>query len=162
MSKKSKKVLKSKKTFSGMQIMLFVLAFAAVGAVAVWQSLAAPHNGGGKPKPGGGTGTISLVMVSDANSDGSPNFGDKVTFNVSTPSTIYPWVTLKCYVNGALVMQTSNGIFATSLGQNFNLGPTPSWPSGPADCTATLQNWDNYSKRGSITDITSMSFRVNA
>jgi hypothetical protein len=48
MAKKSKSVLKTKTTFSGMQIMLFVLAFAAVGAVAIWQSLAAPANGNGK------------------------------------------------------------------------------------------------------------------
>jgi hypothetical protein len=42
MAKKSKSLLKSKQTFSGLQVMLFVLAFASVGAVAVWQSLAAP------------------------------------------------------------------------------------------------------------------------
>ncbi|HET6863763.1 MAG TPA: hypothetical protein VFH37_00990 [Candidatus Saccharimonadales bacterium] len=38
--------LRRKKTFSGAQVLLFTLAFAAVGAVAIWQSFAAPANGG--------------------------------------------------------------------------------------------------------------------
>ncbi|MBX4196932.1 hypothetical protein KW801_00030 [Candidatus Saccharibacteria bacterium] len=59
---KKQSFLKTKKSFSGVQILLFVLAFAAVGAVAIWQSYAAPANkGGGHVKPSGQTltGTIT-------------------------------------------------------------------------------------------------------
>jgi hypothetical protein len=115
-------------------------------------------NGGGKP--GGGTGTMSLVLLDST--DGVPHFGQKVTFDVSTDATTYPWVTLKCFQNGSQVYQASRGIFPTSLGQEFTLGPTPSWQGGDADCTAFLEDWDSYSKRGSIQTLASMSFHVYA
>ncbi|HET6863761.1 MAG TPA: hypothetical protein VFH37_00980, partial [Candidatus Saccharimonadales bacterium] len=125
-----------------------------------WAAFAAPH----KPGSGGGSGTISLVMVTDQNGDGLPNYNDVVTFAVSTSSTTQPYVTVKCSQNGNLVYQQSSGIFATSLNQNFTLGKTTAWQGGAADCTATLQNWDNFAKRGTkgIIDITSITFHVNA
>lgn len=43
---KKQSYLKKKQTFSGAQVLLFVSIFAVVGAVAIWQSLAAPHNKG--------------------------------------------------------------------------------------------------------------------
>jgi len=122
----------------------------------------AAKGGGGKPgggSTGSGGGTINLVMVNDRNGDGVPSFYDIVTFNVSTSATVYPYVTLKCYQNGTLVLKTSNGIFPTSLGWDFQLGPSPAWQSGAADCTATLEDWDNYPK--SITPLASTSFAVN-
>jgi hypothetical protein len=116
-----------------------------------------PKGGGGKPSHGG-TGTISLVLLDST--DGMAHYGQRVTFTVSTTSTAYPWVTVKCY-QGGLVYQASNGIFATSLNQVFTLGPTTNWQGGAADCTAYLENWDSYSKNGSITTITSMAFHVD-
>jgi hypothetical protein len=122
------------------------------------------HGGSGGGKPGGGSGTrgsLAVAMVIDNNTDGVPSFGDTVTFTVSTTATAYPWVTLRCNQNGTLVSQESNGIFATSLSRDFTLGPTSLWPSGAATCTATLENWDSYSKNGSITVLASTSFPVN-
>lgn len=140
---------------------------AALGALVltlVPVALAAKPSGAGGGKPGGGGttggGTLSLVLLNST--DGLPHFGQKVTFNVSTTATTKPWVTLKCSQNGALVYKQSNGIFATSLGQVFTLGPTPSWQGGEADCTATLENWDSYSKNGKITALASIGFRVYA
>ena len=73
----------------------------------------------------------------------------KVTFDVYTTATQYPWVTVDCYdANGSWVYHASNGIFPSSLGQVFTLGSNI-WLSGEADCTAWLQNWDNDGgKRG--------------
>ena len=34
------------------------------------------------------------------------------------------------------------------------------WQGGDADCTATLEDWDSYSKNGSITPLASMTFPV--
>lgn len=114
--------------------------------------------GGGGTTSGGSGGTISLVLLNST--DGLPHFGQNVTFNVSTTATTRPWVTLKCYVGGTLVDKDSNGIFAGSLDQIFTLGGTQLWQSGAGDCTATLENWDAYSKNGSITTLASMSFHV--
>jgi hypothetical protein len=114
-------------------------------------------NGGGKPTSG--TGTIRLVPLDST--DGMAHYGQRVTFAVWTTSTYYPWVTVKCYQGGGLVYKASNGIFGTSLNQVFTLGPTPNWQGGAADCTAYLENWDSYSRNGSIRTITSMPFHVD-
>ena len=117
----------------------------------------------GKPTGGGTTSgsSLSWAMVTDKNRDGAPSFGDTVTFNVQTSATAYPWVTVTCKQNGTQVYQASRGIFATSLSEDFTLGPTGLWTSGAADCTATLENWDSYSKNGTITPLASISFAVN-
>ena len=121
------------------------------------------RGGGGKPGGGGsttgGSGSISLVMVNDVGTSGT-SLGDTVTFNVSTTATTKPWVTVKCFQNGTLVSKESNGIFPTSLDQIFTLGPTGFWQGGAASCTATLENWDGYSKNGAITALGSMSFQA--
>jgi len=113
------------------------------------------RNTGGGGTTGGSGGTISLVLLNST--DGLAHFNGLATFNVSTSATSQPWVTVKCY-RGSLVYQESNGIFATSLDRIFTFGPTPDWPGGDADCTATLENWSSYPK--SITVLASMSFHV--
>ena len=136
-----------------------VLAVVAALCLAIAPAaLAAKGSGGGKPAPAP-NGTISLVLLTST--DGLPHVGQKVTFDVSTTATNQPWVTLSCYRNGALVYKTSNGIFATSLNDVFTLASN-SWTSGAADCTAWLQNWDGYSKRGTIQNLASTSFHVEA
>jgi hypothetical protein len=104
----------------------------------VGSTLAAKGGGGGKPpKPGaGGTGTITMAMVDPA--DPVANWGDWVTFTVSTTATSEPWVNLKCWQNGTLVAEGWNGYFDRSLtGRNFGLY-SPSWSGGAAECTAYL------------------------
>ena len=143
-------------TFSGMQVMLFVLAFAAVGAIAVWQSLAAPHSGGGGKTSGG---TLSLRMVLDQNSDGMPNWNDEITFDVSTTATDKPWVKLNCYQNGNWVSTATAGFFpAYAWAPNFTLA-SGSWTSGAGDCTATLYM---VTSNGRSKDLGTLSFHVNA
>lgn len=115
----------------------------------------AGNNGGGVT----GGGTISLVLLNST--DGLPHFGQKVTFAVSTTVTSQPWVVAKCYQSGVLVYSQANGIFPTSLGQIFTLGPTPAWSGGAADCTAYLQDWTRYSK-GKVVTLASMNFQVYA
>ena len=117
------------------------LVAAFIIALALVPTGLAGKGGGGKPGGGntGGTGTISLVLLNST--DGLAHYGQKVTFAVSTTATSQPFVVLKCYRSGTLVYELANGIFPTSLGQVFTLGPTPSWSSGAADCTASLQNW---------------------
>ena len=135
-----------------LQIAALVLAL-----VLVPFAFAAKGNGG-KPSSGGGTGTISLHLLNST--DGLAHVGQKVTFDVSTTATQYPWVTVDCYdASGAWVYHASNGIFPTSLNQVFTLASN-TWMSGDANCTAWLQNWDNYSKHGTITNLASTTFHV--
>jgi hypothetical protein len=142
---------------------------ALLAAVIVVFSLAiVPAALAGKPGPGGGGGTgtsggkLSVVMVKDVNGDGAPNYGDTITFSVSTTATAMPYVTVDCYQGGTLVYQASNGIFSISLNQLFFLGGTTAWQSGAASCTAYLQDWDSYSKHHTVTNLASMSFSVGA
>ena len=145
---------------------LAVLALALVpapGLAAKGGAAGKPGGGGGGGKPGGGGGgtcTISVVLLNST--DGVPHYGQQVTFAVSTTATRYPYVTLKCSRAGGLVYEASKGIFPTSLRQTFTLGPTGNFTGGDADSTATLQNWDSYSKNGSITALASTTFHVYA
>jgi hypothetical protein len=142
--------------------LVMVLAAAALVISAVSGAALAKGPGGGKGHhtTTGGTGTISLVLLDST--DGVAHFGQHVTFTVSTSATQYPWVDLQCFQNGGLVYREDNGIFPTSLGEVFTLGPTQLWTGGAADCTATLQDWDSYSKNGNITNITSIPVQVAA
>ena len=122
-------------------------------------TLGKPSGGGGGGKRGGGGttttggGTIELVLLNST--DGLAHVRQDVTFNVSTTATVAPFVTLRCYQNGTLVLKSSNGMFVTSLDQIFTLASN-SWLSGEAECTATLENWDN----GGVVALASMSFHV--
>jgi hypothetical protein len=147
-----------------MKIRKLTPAGVVLGGIALVASLSlVPAAFAGKPTGGGAGsgGTISLAMVHDANGDGLPNVLDKITFAVSTTATTKPWVTVTCDQGGTMVYKASNGIFATSLNQVFTLGSN-SWMSGAASCTAYLQDWSSYSKRGTITNLASMSFSVGA
>ena len=101
--------------------------------------------------------TIDLVVL---DSTAEPHFGGHVTFDVRTDATAYPWVTLQCDQNGVKVYENSRAMYLTLSGRTFTLGPNPAWQSGGADCTATLENWDEYSNRGKITPLASRTFAV--
>jgi hypothetical protein len=110
------------------------LAVAAVAVVlaASFGSLALAQ-GKGKGKGNNPTASVAftLGMVTDNNSDGLPNWGDQVTFNVSTPDTNDPHVQLICSQNGEVV-----------YGASWPITPVLTlrsdvWQGGAADCTAT-------------------------
>jgi hypothetical protein len=148
---KSKSIKQRK--FSLNHLVVTALVFGLVGGAVGWAAFAAPHNGGK------GSGTISLVMVSDVNGDGSPNYGDVVTFKLNT-SLAYPWVEAVCGQNGTIVYQQYSGFYASNSGsQNFALGPTEKWQGGAADCTASLLT---YSSTGKQQTVSSITFHVNA
>ena len=116
---------------------------------------------GGGGKPSGGV-TIRLVLPpdTDKNADGLANFGDTVSFNISTTATTQPFVNLLCYQNGALVANGWRGYFVGSLdypNRGFGLN-SGAWQSGAADCTAYLKY---YSSNGKINTVASISFQVN-
>jgi hypothetical protein len=147
------------------KIVLTIVAIAALALAATPAFAGKPGGGGGGGKPGGGSttgggGTISLApLVQDANGNGRPNHGDVVTFTISTTATIEPYVNLKCYQNGALVLNGWQGYFdgALNSSRDFGLG-SGGWQSGASDCVAALVM---YSGKG-WSQLASTSFRVDA
>jgi hypothetical protein len=132
-------------------VALLLVAFSGVATAA---------KGSGGKSAGGGTSTISLApLVFDANGNGLPDYGDVVTFNVSTTATTQPYVNLECYQGGVLVLSGWDGYFASALNTSWDFGlGSGAWQGGAADCTA----WAGmYTKRGWST-IASTSFHVNA
>jgi hypothetical protein len=118
------------------------------------------HGGGGTTGSGGGS--LSLKMVIDANSNSLPNYGDQVTFNVSTTVTDKPYVVLGCTQGGGSVYQSSFtvGFFADYPWpwlQTYTLS-SQTWTGGAANCTATLQ----YNTGSKWAVITSLNFDVRA
>ncbi len=124
-------------------------AFAAKGGQG---AAGGTHHGGGGTT---GSGTISLALMNGAT---EAHFGNQVTFNIATTDTAYPFVHLTCTKNGSKVLEGWQGFFPTALGnQWFYLGPTPSWASGAADCTANLEK---STTKGGWTVLASTSFHV--
>lgn len=95
-------------------------------------------NGGGKPGGGGtsGSGTLALVMVTDNNGNGAPNWGETISFTVTTSET-KPFVELKCY-QGSQVYGASVGFFDAYPWEKSFLLSSGAWSSGAATCTAKI------------------------
>jgi len=126
---------------------LAVAALTTLGASA--PALAAKGSGGGKPAGGSTSSSLKLAtpLVYDANGDTLPNWGDTVTFDISTTSTTPPYVDLVCTQNGATVLGATSGFFDGYLWpwtKDMNLA-SQSWTGGAADCTATLYTYNGKS-----------------
>lgn len=117
----------------------------------------AAKGGGGKPSGAAGTGTISLALMDGAT---EARYGARVTFDISTTATPYPYVHLTCFQSGAKVLESRQGFFPTALGDEWlYLGPSPAWQGGAADCTANLEK---STSRGGWSVLGSTSFPVGA
>jgi hypothetical protein len=113
---------------------------------------------GNRPSGGGSSSITGPVMVVDNNGNGLANWGDTVTFNMSTTATAQPYVHLVCSGNG-IGYDSWKGVFAGSLDTNWNFVlSSGGWASGAGDCTATL---GMYTKRG-FNQLASTSFHVDA
>ena len=133
-----------------------LIALLVVGLMA-GSVLAAKPTAAGGPKGGGGTGTISLALMDGAT---EARYGARVTFNISTTATAYPYVHLMCSQSGTLVLESRRGFFPTALGDEwFYLGPTTAWQGGAADCTANLEK---STSRGGWSVLGTTSFPVGA
>lgn len=123
-----------------------------------------PSSGGGGGGKGGGGSTsgggsaLSLKLVTDVNGNGAPDFGDTVTFNVST-SASWPSVQLDCFQNGGLVYTATRGFYPTYMWSDDYPLDGGYWTGGAASCTATLYTTN---KNGSSTTLASVSFPVGA
>jgi hypothetical protein len=119
-----------------------MVAPSSVTADATAATAARGGTGGGK-KPGsgggttGGSGSLAVVMVVDNNGNTAPNWGDTVTFTLSTTATS-PFVQLDCYQGSTWVFTGSVGYFdAYPWAKQFVLWSNY-WAGGAASCTAKL------------------------
>ena len=119
-------------------------ALIATLVVGLMAGTAFAARGGGGGKPGGGStggGTISLALMDGAI---EAHFAGRVSFTVATAATPYPYVHLICKQNGVMIGEGRTGFFPTAIGNEwFYLGPTETWPTGSAECTAQLEKYSN-------------------
>ncbi len=161
---KKQSYLKKKQSFSGAQVLLFVLIFAAVGTVAIWQSLAAPHNGKGGGGSGNYTSSLSYKMVADKNVDGLPNWDDSIALVESTnyvdPGGNGPWASLTCSQNGTVVYSATTGYgpgYPWPWTRDSMELKSTAWTGGAADCSAKLY----YASGKKYPTLATTSFHVN-
>ena len=126
-------------------------------------ALAARKPGGGKPGGGGttgGSGSLAVRMVTDNNANGLPNWGDRVTFDISTTATTQPHVGLKCSQNGVIVYSAASGFYPEYPwpGTEIMTLSSVAWTGGSASCTATLY----YISGTSTVNLTTLTFTTGA
>ena len=103
----------------------------------------------GGSKNGNDNSSFILVMYADINGNTLPDWGDTVTFNVSTTATTEPHVDLTCSRNGDVVYGATTGYYASypwPWTQFMTLSST-AWQSGAADCTAELYYFSGKNAR---------------
>lgn len=139
-----------------------------VTLVLVPAALAGKPTAGGSGGGGGGhkatsyTGSFvgtNPVMVSDANGNNAPDYGDGITFTVTSNSTYYS-VELDCSQNGAVVFRQVVGFgLGWTWSQTYTLRSNM-WTGGGANCTAVLfaSNADGSNRQ----NLASLSFAVGA
>lgn len=133
-----------------------------ISAVAALCMALAPAALAAKRGSGGSTSSsiTGPVLISDANGNGLPNWGDSVTFNVSTTATTQPFVRLNCYQNGTWAYTSTVGYYPSYPWDQYFTLMSGDWTSGAADCTATLYSVNNKTLKE--TDLATLSFHVYA
>lgn len=116
--------------------------------------------GGGGGTTSGGSSSLTLAMVNDLNGNGTPNWGDTITFNVSTTATTSPELKLTCYQGGVAVYWTQTAYYAGYPFPWTQIMTLKSgmWTGGAADCTAVLY----YSSGKKTVTLTTLGFHVDA
>jgi hypothetical protein len=124
----------------------------------VTASVAMAAGGGGKPSS-----SPSWISLSSTGGAATTNVtGSGVTLFEGTTAVTRPFVHLKCYQGGSLVLQAWEAVFSTPTGSASFTFSSPAWQSGAAaDCTAYLENWDQYGTKGKVSTLASTNFQVN-
>lgn len=136
-----------------------LVACLALGAMGT-SSFAGKGGGGGKPRPSSSSSSLKVVMVKDVNLDGAPNWGDTITFDISTTATSQPNVSLQCSQGGVVVYGATAGFYDAypwPWTQQMSLSST-AWASGAANCVAVLQQYSGTR----VIDLTSIAFTAGA
>jgi hypothetical protein len=127
-----------------------VVALAALSAAA--PAMAA------RPSGGSSSSGSSLSVVVETGPDQTPNFGETITFKVT--STVYKkWVDVTCYQNGTFVYSATAGFFPEyPWAPDYTLS-SAYWTGGAASCDARLYTQSNNGKQSTLAKLT---FAVDA
>jgi hypothetical protein len=138
---------------------LVLAALAVAGVTLLGASSPALAAKGGKGGAVGGSAESSISLVLRDSADDLPNWGEHVSFLVSTSATSRPYVTLTCSQGGSQVSTMTAGFFPDYVwGQDFALSSS-AWKGGPADCLADLHY---TSANGRSVHLASLGFSVAA
>ena len=91
--------------------------------------------GGNGNGPGGGGGTSGSITVPDGVFAGT-------TTATANPGGDGTWVHFRCYQNGGVAGEAYIRVDSNNQA-TVQLGPTPSWSGGAAECTADEGYWSN-------------------
>src|SRR5689334_13147232 len=64
-----------------------------------------------------------------------------VTLYEGTSATVQPFVHLRCYQNGNLVLEGWQAVFTSPSGSAMFSLSSAAWQGGTATCNASLENW---------------------
>jgi len=104
------------------------------------------------------SGSLTPVMVTDANGDGLPNYMDSITFDVSSTGTQQLTVGVRCWQGTNFVYDGYVGYYAGAwFARYFTLSSMYWNPALDATCTARLFY---YSKRGTERILATNTFAV--
>ncbi len=134
-----------------------IVAILITGLVAGTALAGKPAGGSGGATKGGTS--ISVVMVSDANGNGAPNWAEQVTFSFTTTNQ-YPVASVRCSQNGNVVYGDSRPMYTPNTWNDpgiFTLSST-AWSGGAASCLVELKGTSN----GKIVVLGSTTFAVGA
>lgn len=131
-----------------------VLVLSLAGTALAAKGGSGPSKGGG----GGSSSSISVVMVTDLNANAAPNWGDTITFAVTTSAST-PIVVLNCYQSGVWVYTAQAGFYASYAYPPYYMLSSAGWTGGAASCTATLEQ---YNSNGKYTVLSTLNFAVGA
>ena len=116
----------------------------------------------GKPggTSGGSSSSLSLVVSTDQNGNGSPNWNDTITYSVSTTATSGPSVKTTCSQNGVAVLWSQSSFYAGNPFSYMNYISLQSgmWTGGAADCTAVMY----YTSGKRTVTLSTLTFHVDA
>lgn len=109
-------------------------------------------------KPIKGTSTLKLVCLDST--DGVPHYGQRITFEVSTDVTEYPYVSVACYKGETQVLSASAGYYPSYAWPDARIVPlaTQVWTEGAAHAHATLY----HVQRGKVVSLATIEFEVLA
>jgi hypothetical protein len=138
----------SKISYSLALVVALVFAGTAVAGQTSSSSIAGPYLVAGSTNAPAGPSDSAIT----------PQFGDTITFDVSTTATSNPFVNVNCYQDGVLVMNSWSAFFPGGARQDFGLY-SPSWQSGGASCTADL---GMLARNGKWKVLASTTFQVSA
>ena len=124
------------------KLLMSLVAAGIAAGVAV--AVIAPSPAGARGGPKSQSASSSITMQVLTGSDTVPNWGEQITFDVTTTATNEPHVDVLCTQNGVTVYSATTGYYASypwPWTQVMTL-QSQMWTGGAADCTATLYYFD--------------------